>query len=302
MVQKKINAILHSLRNNDIYSIFLFRKKAVHRILVDYGIEMSFVKGGTFTMGCTYEQSSDCNSDEKPAHQVTLSDFYIGKYELTLKQFEKFIAATGYKTDADKEGWSYVYNGSSWEKKNGVNWKCDASGNTRQQSEFDHAVIHVSWNDAKAYCEWLSQKSGKTYRLPTEAEWEYAARGGNLSNGYKYSGSNNIGEVAWYCENSGSKTHPVGQKKANELGIYDMSGNVGEWCEDWYGNYSSCSQINPTGASSGYYRVFRGGSRSSYAIHCRIAYRSSFTPANRIYFIGFRLVCLSLKDKCISAV
>jgi formylglycine-generating enzyme required for sulfatase activity len=157
-------------------------------------------------------------------------------------------------------------------------------------SNTNYPITGVSWNDAKAYCEWLSQKTGKTYRLPTEAEWEYAARGGSKSVGYKYSGSNNIDEVAWYDGNSGSKTHPVGQKKANELGIYDMSGNVWEWCGDWYGSYSSSSQTNPIGAASGSNRVFRGGSWYFIAIYCRSANRDDSTPDTRNGSIGFRLV------------
>ena len=252
--------------------------------------EMVAVKGGTFTMGCTSEQGGDCDNDEKPTHSVTLSDYCIGKFEVTVGLFRTFVNETNYRTDADKEGWSWVWTGSTWEKKNGVNWKCDANGLVRNSSKDNYPVIHVSWNDAKAFCEWLTGKTGQTFRLPTEAEWEYAARGGNKSRGYKYSGSNNIGEVAWYTDNSGSKTHQVGTKAPNELGIYDMSGNVWEWCQDWFGNYSSGSQTNPEGASAGSRRVFRGGSWSSIARYCRVSYRGSGDPADRDYLIGFRLV------------
>ncbi|MBQ3247459.1 MAG: SUMF1/EgtB/PvdO family nonheme iron enzyme, partial [Alistipes sp.] len=174
------------------------------------GFEMVFVKGGTFTMGATAEQGSDADSDEKPAHSVTVSNFYIGKYEVTQAQWEAVMG------------------------KNPSRFKGD-----------NLPVERVSWNDIQKFIEKLNAKTGKRYRLPTEAEWEYAARGGNQSKGYKYSGSNDIGSVAWYTDNSSSPTHPVGQKQPNELGLYDMSGNVYEWCSDWHGSYSSGSQTNP---------------------------------------------------------
>ena len=263
------------------------------------GIEMILVKGGTFTMGCTSEQS-DCDNDEKPTHQVTLSDFYIGKYEVTVKQFKQFVDETAYKTDADKDGGSYFWTGSAWEKKAGVNWKSDEKGIVRPQSEYNHPVIHVSWNDAVAYCKWLSQETGKQYRLPTEAEWEYAARGGastgsastgSATGATKYAGSNNIDEVAWYNGNSNSKTHPVGLKKPNELGIYDMSGNVWEWCADWYdkGYYNNSPRNNPRGPTKGDYRVLRGGSWGYDGRFCRVALRDYFSPDLRLFNLGFRL-------------
>ncbi len=251
--------------------------------------EMIAVKGGTFTMGGTSEQGGDCEDDEKPAHIVTLSDYYIGKFEVTVGVFREFVNETNYRTDADKEGWSWVWTGSTWEKKNGVNWKCNANGSVRNSSEDNHPVIHVSWNDAKAFCKWLTGKTGQTFRLPTEAEWEYAARGGNKSNGYKFSGSNSIDNVAWYTSNSGSMTHPVGTKSPNELGIYDMTGNVWEWCQDWYGNYSSGSQTNPHGHSTGSSRVCRGGGWNYYAKHCRVSNRDYRTQDNGYIILGFRL-------------
>jgi len=160
---------------------------------------MVYVEGGTFMMG-----SNEGENDEKPVHEVTVNSFYISKYEITVEEFEKFINATGYKTDAEKEGWSYVYNGSSWKKKNGVDWRCGVGGDRRSEGEKKHPVIHVSWNDASAYAKWAGG------RLPTEAEWEYAARGGNKGKGYKYSGSDNIDEVAWYYNNSNGQTQKVG--------------------------------------------------------------------------------------------
>jgi formylglycine-generating enzyme len=255
----------------------------------DFGIQLVFVKGGTYLTGCTREQGSDCVDAEKPGHSVTVGDFYIGKYELTVKQFKKFIDATNYQTDADKEGWSYCSKGVSWEKKYGVNWKCDVSGNlySKRLSENNYPVIHVSWNDAYAYCIWLSEKTGKTYRLPTEAEWEYAARGGNISKGYKYSGSNNVDDVAWYDGNCGNTTHPVGKKLPNELGIYDMSGNVWEWCSDWFKGYRGSSKVNDF---TNINRVLRGGGWYFFAGYCRISYRYYGNPKYRYYYDGFRVL------------
>ena len=150
-------------------------------------------------------------------------------------------------------------------------------------------VEQISWNDCQEFITKLNQLTGKNFRLPTEAEWEYAARGGNKSKGYKYSGSNSIGDVAWYINNNSSQTHVVKTKQANELGIYDMSGNVWEWCQDRYGSYSSSSQTNPTGPSSGSTRVFRGGSWYGSAKYCRVSYRLSSGPDYSIYFLGLRL-------------
>lgn len=250
--------------------------------------EMVFVKGGTFTMGCTDEQGSDCNDDEKPVHQATVGDFYICKYEVTCAEFKAFAEKTGYLTDAEKQGFSYFWNGSDWEQKDGINWRHDERGIVRSQSETDYPVIHVSWNDAVAYCEWLSKETGKSFRLPTEAEWEYAARGGQKRKDTKYAGSNNLGEVGWYYDNSG-KTRPVGEKAPNELGIYDLSGNVWEWCADWYGEYSSQSQTDPVGPVAGQYRVLRGGSWYDGDRNCRLSVRGNGDPNSRSTGSGFRL-------------
>lgn len=246
--------------------------------------EMVLVKGGTFEMG------SDKDDDEKPIHAVTLSDFLIGKYPLTITQFLEFIKDTNYKTDAEKEDGSYIWTDSKWKKQAGVSWRCDVNGNAHPQTSYNHPVTHVSWNDAKAYIDWLAKKTGKKYRLPTEAEWEFAARGGNKPNGFEFSGSNNIDDVAWYWENSGKKTHSVGTKKANELGIHDMSGNIWEWCSDWYDSYRNAIENNPTGVETGSHRVFRGGSWVNDAEFCRVAYRNCNSPAYRDYDLGFRLV------------
>ena len=212
------------------------------------------VDGGTFTMGATREQQNP-GSDERPTHRVTLSDYYIGRFEVTQ---------------------------ALWQHVMGENPSDDKS-NSR------NPVEQVSWDDCQRFISRLNQMTGQRFRLPTEAEWEYAARGGNKSRGYQYSGSNNIGDVAWYWDNSGEKTHPVGTKQANELGLYDMSGNVWEWCQDWYGSYSSNAQTNPQGPTSGSYRVNRGGSWWYDARGCRVAYRNVRSPGDRFDNLGFRL-------------
>ena len=217
-------------------------------------IEMVYVSGGTFTMGATSEQGFDYEVDERPAHSVTLSGYYIGKYEVTQELWEAVMGS------------------------NPSDFKGD-----------NLPVENVSWNDVQEFLRKLNAMTGKRYRLPTEAEWEFAARGGNSSRGYKYSGSNSLGSVAWYRDNSGRGTHAVGTKSPNELGIYDMSGNVREWCQDWYGSYSSSSQRNPKGTNSGSYRVFRGGSWNYDARLCRVSIRYYNNPDLRYNSLGFRL-------------
>ena len=261
---------------------------------IDYskdGIQMVFVKGGTFVMGSTEEQQNNNESDEIPIHNVTLSDYYISKYEITVAQFKKFISATNYKTDADKSCGSYIVIDNNIELSDLVNWRCDENGFwINYINGMTIPVVHISWNDAVAYCKWLSQTTGKHYRIPTEAEWEYAARGGRFSHKYEFSGSNNIDEVAWYSNNSGGKMHRIGQKKANELGIYDMSGNVWEWCSDIYGPYTIYPQMNPTGASIGYYRVVRGGSWYRKNVFARVSNRNCNGTETHSSFSGFRIV------------
>ena len=217
-------------------------------------IEMVKVEAGTFMMGATSEMK-DSYGWEKPVHQVTLTnDYYMGKYEVTQ---------------------------ALWEAVMGSNPSCFKGDNL--------PVEKMSWNDCQEFISKLNSMTGRKFRLPTEAEWEYAARGGKKSRSYQYSGSSNISDVAWYDGNSVNKTHPVGTKQANELGIYDMSGNVYEWCHDWYGSFSSSSQTNPTGADSGSSRVFRGGSWYGNARYCRLSFRDCTPPDCRGYNLGLRL-------------
>lgn len=249
------------------------------------------IPGGTFTMG---SNTSDAESDETP-HTVTVGSFEMMQHEVTVAEFKAFIAATGYQTDADKRTGDYgsrIWTGTTWEKKDNVNWTCDVKGNPRPASEDNHPVIHVSWNDAVAYANWLSEQTGRTWRLPTEAEWEYAAKGGET---YTYAGSNDINAVAWYWDNASKTTHPVGQKKPNGYGLYDMTGNVWEWCSDWYSSdyYKSSPNDNPKGPATGSYRIIRGGAWSNNAVYCRASARLNSGPSNRSHDIGFRLLSSS---------
>ena len=218
-------------------------------------IEMVKVEGGTFMMGATPEMKNSW-TEERPIHQVTLTnDYYIGKYEVTQ---------------------------SLW---------CALMDNNPSYFKGDNLPVEqVSWDDCQKFINKLNDITGRKFRLPTEAEWEYAARGGKKSRGYQYSGSNKISDVAWYSSNSEHKTQPVGLKLANELGLYDMSGNVDEWCFDRFGFYSALSQTNPLGADDGICRVYRGGSWEQTAGFCRSSDRSNYgTSKNRIYNLGFRL-------------
>ena len=213
------------------------------------------VRGGTFQMG-----SNSGDDDEKPVHSVTVSDFSMSKTEVTFEQYDVFCTLTS-RDKPDDEGWG----------------------------RGDRPVIKVSWHDAVAFCEWISTQTDKTVRLPTEAEWEYAARGGNKSKGYTYSGNKDLNAVGWYSDNCVDKTHPVAQKQPNELGLYDMSGNVFEWCSDRYSDYGSSQQTDPEGPTSGSFRILRGGSWFSYGNDCRVTNRGVIT-SGRSYGLGFRCV------------
>jgi len=215
--------------------------------------EMVFVEGGKFTMGCTAEQGSDCDKNEMPSKQITVSRFYIGKYEVTQAQWKEVMG------------------------ENPSHFKGDSL-----------PVENVSWIDIKEFIDKLNARTGKNYRLPTEAEWEFAARGGKKSKNYKYSGSNSFENVAWHNGNS-SNIRPVGQKEPNELDIYDMSGNVWEWCNDWYGIYSNDVLTDPDGPSLGESRVIRGGSLSFPPEYCRVTFRTWGAPIRGNAQLGFRL-------------
>ncbi|MCL2289637.1 MAG: SUMF1/EgtB/PvdO family nonheme iron enzyme [Bacteroidetes bacterium] len=217
-------------------------------------LEMIWVEGGTFTMGCTDEQIGSCFENEMPLQQVTLSSFSIAKYPVTQKQWESIMGNNpGYPIDENRP----------------------VGGATLSNM---HRFIKI-----------LNEVTGKSYRLPTEAEWEYAARGGNKSKEYKYSGSHEFDEVAWHSSNSNGIAHPVGTKKQNELGVYDMSGNVWEYCSDWYGTYIGGSQTNPTGPTGGSGYVIRGGGFNVSALRCRVSARLE-SPGFDSQAIGFRLV------------
>ena len=218
---------------------------------------MVFVKGGSFLMGSP-ENDPDAYVDEKPQHHVTVGDFLIGKYPVTQRQWVEIMGSNP----------SYFKN-------------CE-----------DCPVENVSWNDAQEFIQKLNARyPGHNYRLPTEAEWEYAARGGQLSRGYRYAGSDDPDKVAWYGDNSDIKTHPVGSKEPNELGLYDMSGNVWEWCEDqWHDNYEGAPTNGSAWTSDDDNRhVLRGGSWDYGALLCRVAIRYGFIPSYRYYDYGFRL-------------
>ena len=216
---------------------------------------MVYVDGGTFTMGATSEQGNyDPRDDEKPAHSVNLSSYYIGQTEVTQELWEAVMGSNPSRFKGAKR-----------------------------------PVECVSWSDCCEFICKLNQKTGKNFRLPTEAEWEYAARGGNKSQHYRFSGGVPLGNVAWCSDNSGKKTHDVATKPANELGIYDMSGNVREWCSDWYGAYDSSSQHNPQGPASGSDRVCRGGSWDDSARGCRVSHRFRSSADSRNKYIGLRL-------------
>ena len=231
-------------------------KLAEQKRIVDIIINnMVYVEGGTFTMGATSEQGSHVNKDEKPVHSVTLSSYYIGKYEVTQAE-----------------------------------WKAIMGNNPSHFKGDNLPVENVSWEDCQKFISKLNSLTDKNLRLPTEAEWEFAARGGNSGRNYKYSGSDNIGTVAWYGDNSEEEIHEIGLKAPNELGIYDMSGNVSEWCQDWIGSYSSSSQTNPQGAVSGKYRVNRGGCFwDTDGLGCRVSARDCLPPKMGVSS-GLRLV------------
>lgn len=224
--------------------------------------KMIRVEGGSFQMG-SVNNDADAFEDEKPQHRVTLKDYYIGETVVTLPLWNAIMGA------------KLKYN---------IDWEGNYGGGV------ELPAYRVSWEDCREFIKRLKMKTGIKFRLPTEAEWEYAARGGKKSHGYKYAGGNNLDDVAWYEGNSSGRIHPVkNEKQGNELGLYDMCGNVWEWCQDWWEKYSGDIQANPKGASNGSRRVLRGGGWYSDARNCRVSNRNGKHPSTRDNNIGFRL-------------
>lgn len=272
--------------------------------------KMIRVQGGTFTMGATNEQGSDAYDDEKPAHQVTLSTYYIGETEVT-QELWKAVMGSNPSDFAPKEtnASQCSYDAFVADAKR-LNAKKPSAVKIPTRQEWDAAMVttsgslkrpveQVSWDDCQEFIRRLNQLTGRTFRLPTDAEWEYAARGGSKSRGYKYAGGNDINTVAWYDKNAYYKgesspdygTHVVKTKSPNELGLYDMSGNVWELCQDWYGDYNASAQTNPKGPATASARVVvRGGCWYYSARFCRVSFRNSFNPNYRVNYMGLRLV------------
>ncbi|MBK8969561.1 MAG: SUMF1/EgtB/PvdO family nonheme iron enzyme [Saprospiraceae bacterium] len=264
--------------------------------------ELVLIPDGSYSRG-----NSGGDADEKPVRRVRVSAFYIGKTEITLAQFQEFIQTTGYQTDAERGEGSYCWGPLGWNKKSGICWRHDEKGLQRPSTAGDYPVLHVSWRDAARYCNWLSARqnfqsayqfegdsitfdpAANGYRLPTEAEWEYAANAGGP---FPYAGSENLTETGWYAGNAQKGAHPVGQKAANAFGLFDCSGNVWEWCQDWYSATAyatTADTLNPAGPRTGAARVVRGGSWSNNPAHCRVSNRSSRFPDARDCNLGFRV-------------
>lgn len=246
-----------------------YRADQIARKKAILGFKMVFVEGGSFMMGCTEEQAGECFNPEKPAHPVFVRSYKICKYPVSQRQWKELMG----------ENPSDIVND-------------------------DAPVTNVSWDDAQKFIAKLNAFMGKKYRLPTEAEWEYAARGGKMSENMKYSGGNDLNILAWYKDNAQGSLQPRGKRKANELGLHDMSGNVWEWCSDWYGAYptdTELEQINPEGAPSGTERVCRGGYYEGPAVFCRVSCRSKGKPDYASGIIGFRLVEDSEDDTAASS-
>ena len=228
---------------------------------------MKYVEGGSFMMGAP-DDDDEAYDDDKPAHKVTLDSYYIAETQVTQELWQA-VMGTNIHFQAQLGTWSQDLKGAGP----------------------SYPMYYVSWNDCQEFIKKLNTITCRTFSLPTEAQWEYAARGGKKSKGYKFSGGNNLGDVAWHGGNSNSTTHPVAQKQSNELGLYDMTGNVWEWCQDWFDSnyYADSPQNNPQGPSSGGDRVLRGGSWNDDPGGCRVSCRGSFNPGNRDYCDGLRL-------------
>ena len=270
--------------------------------------DMIPIPGGIFQMG-----HSAGDADEKPVHKVELSSFYLARTETTFTQFKTFVDACGYVTDAERGDGSFVWDSLGWHKKDQINWRHDERGRLRSRTGGnygDYPVLHLSWQDAAHYCNWLSMQSGLQqvytiqedtvwstfsatgYRLPSEAEWEYAAAEAKASQAQPYSGSGSLHALAWCSGNSNHRVHATAQRKANKFGLYDLTGNVWEWCHDWYARdfyTQSQAKANPTGPLKGQEHGLRGGSWNNNRAHGRLTNRSSRYPDFRDGSVGFRV-------------
>ena len=260
------------------------------------------IHGGEFTIGSP--ESEVGRQKDEIQHSARVSDFYMSKYAVTVSEFRRFMKESNYLTDAEKGGGSWIFDGVNVLKKAGVNWRHGVWGSLRSQNEDNHPVLHVSWNDAVAYCQWISKKTGLQFRLPTGAEREYACRAGsqtpfNTGENITTDQANYDGNYPYMHNKKGeyrAKTVAVNSFAPNAWGLYNMHGNVLEWCSDWYGlnYYAECKTtgivINPAGPATGLTHVLRGGSWNDFAMRCRSAARDSGTPEFRSNYTGFRLV------------
>ena len=261
------------------------RKEMDKTITNSMGMEFVLIPSGKFIMGSPVNETGR-RKNEGPQHGVQISTpSYMGKYEVKVSEFRQFVRVTGYKTEAEKAGGCLIQKNNNWEKGKGIHW--DNPGFSQND---DHPVTCVSWNDVIEFCRWLAIKTGYFYRLPTEAEWEYACRAGDQKAFSFGSDAKALGTYAWYSDNAGGRTHPVGQMKPNDWGLYDMQGNVREWCQDWYGEYTSEFAVDPVGPDKGQHRIRRGGAWGAAAKDCRCGERSSGDPGTALFRVGFRLV------------
>jgi formylglycine-generating enzyme required for sulfatase activity len=259
---------------------------------------MTRIEGGSFDMG-----SDNGELNEQPVRHVKVNSFRMGVYETSVAEFERFVEATSYITDAEKEGYSFVFVKDTHQERDNINWRHGADG--QLQTDKSQPVVHVSHNDAMAYCLWLSRETKRVYRLPTEAEWEYAAGNGSKHTRFSWGADslNADGNVAdltakkdsvgiqFYNQYTDGYVHtaPVGKFKPNELGLYDMTGNVAEWCSDWY-DYGQTDNDNPTGPMNGSDKVIKGGNWRSSPFQCRVSYREYNLPTFNCNYVGFRVV------------
>ncbi len=270
------------------------------RLAPAIGLEFVKVEGGCYSMGQAEAEKEELAlilgtegaelafGDELPAHEVCLAGFNMGKYEITVGDFAKFVEATGYRTEAEEQGGcqEYPIPRYSWQENPERNWR--SPGFAQKDNE---PVVCVSWNDARIFADWLSKKNpGKQFRLATEAEWEFAARDRGLVKTSEAGGS--LDQMGWYVKNSPRRTSPVGGKLPGELGIFDLHGNVWEWVADYYDRqyYSRSARENPTGPEHGLFRTMRGGGWNSFAWNCRAAKRDRALASHRDTNLGFRLV------------